>query len=134
MRLKSFLIRVPAPALLAASWILSSRSSVPMPGFNAADKLVHLVCFAALAFSWALWFPREAWSERPVKTALAVAAMTSAYGAVDELHQSFVPGRFASVLDWGADTLGGLLGGLAALAAFRLLRRKEIPGRDDAAS
>jgi VanZ family protein len=32
------------------------------------------------------------------------------YGAVDEWHQSYVPGRDVSVADWAADILGVVLG------------------------
>lgn len=34
-------------------------------------------------------------------------------GAIDEIHQSFVPGRFSSIFDWFADLLGGVIGTLA---------------------
>ncbi|SHE23773.1 hypothetical protein BPUTEOMOX_1817 [methanotrophic endosymbiont of Bathymodiolus puteoserpentis (Logatchev)] len=34
---------------------------------------------------------------------------TSLYGASDEWHQSFVPGRMSDTQDWLADTLGGVL-------------------------
>ncbi len=32
------------------------------------------------------------------------------YGALDEWHQSFVPGRDVSVADWGADIAGMIIG------------------------
>ena len=31
------------------------------------------------------------------------------YGAIDELHQIYIPGRYASVGDWIADVLGVLI-------------------------
>ncbi len=37
------------------------------------------------------------------------------YAAGDEFHQSFVPGRFAHVLDWTADVAGLLVGVLIAV-------------------
>jgi len=37
-------------------------------------------------------------------------ALAMAYGAVDELHQRFVPGRSCSLADLGADTFGAALG------------------------
>jgi VanZ family protein len=42
--------------------------------------------------------------------------VTSAFGASDEWHQSFVPGRSAEVADWVADTAG------AACAAVLYVR------------
>jgi VanZ family protein len=48
----------------------------------------------------------------------------SAYGAIDEFHQSFVPGRDCNVWDWLADTLGAFLGALAVM----LLMIKTKPG------
>jgi VanZ family protein len=42
------------------------------------------------------------------------------WGASDEFHQSFVPGRDSSVADLGADAVGGALGGAAfAVVASR---------------
>ena len=35
--------------------------------------------------------------------------IASLYGMFDELHQLFVPGRTADILDWTADFLGSLL-------------------------
>jgi VanZ family protein len=35
--------------------------------------------------------------------------VVSAYGASDEWHQSFVPGRSTDVRDWIADTIGAAL-------------------------
>ena len=37
----------------------------------------------------------------------------SLYGASDEFHQSFVPGRHVEIADWLADTLGGGVGAAA---------------------
>lgn len=34
----------------------------------------------------------------------------SVFGALDEVHQSFVPGRFASIYDFYADLVGGGIG------------------------
>ena len=98
-----------------------------MPGFNAADKLVHLVCFAALAFCWTFWFPVNDWKLRPLRGLAIVTAIVSGYGIIDEIHQYFVPGRFASVLDWVADTLGGILGGIAGMMAARIFMKLKKP-------
>jgi len=54
---------------------------------------------------------------------LAAAAMASAYGITDELHQLLVPGRMSDPVDWAVDTAGALAG--AAIAAWLLRRRAE---------
>jgi VanZ family protein len=48
--------------------------------------------------------------------------IASLYGASDELHQYFVPGRSAEVADWVADTLGALVAVLFAAWLFRSRR------------
>jgi len=54
---------------------------------------------------------------------VAIVAACSAFGALDEWHQLYIPGRSGSVDDWGADSLGGALGVAAFAAAAR--RRRE---------
>jgi VanZ family protein len=44
------------------------------------------------------------------------------YGASDEWHQSFVPGRDADLLDLLADTTGGLL----AISFIYFVNKKQI--------
>lgn len=53
----------------------------------------------------------------PLRRACLVAiACASAYGASDEFHQLFVPGRMCDPMDWLVDTAGATLGsGLAFL-------------------
>jgi VanZ family protein len=102
---------LPAPLLALTLWLLSSRSTLPMPqGVFGLDKVAHFTAYAALAFALGLWPKRESWKAHPLRTALLIVALASVYGGIDELHQSFVPGRDASVYDWIADTLGAGFG------------------------
>ena len=48
----------------------------------------------------------------------AACACASAYGATDEFHQLFVEGRMCDAADWAVDTVGALVGALAARAAL----------------
>jgi VanZ family protein len=52
------------------------------------------------------------------------------YGALDEWHQSFVPGRDANLGDWMADVVGVMLG-LMLFARFHSSSR-EGPSHDNA--
>ncbi|MFM9032630.1 MAG: VanZ family protein [Opitutaceae bacterium] len=99
----------------------SSRSSVAGPRITHFDKVVHfsvygllgtLACRAMRGRSKAWW------------ALLAV----SAFGATDEWHQYFVPGRSSELGDWIADTAGA---GVAILlycrwAAYRTLLEKPL--------
>jgi VanZ family protein len=53
-------------------------------------------------------------------------ALGVAYGASDEVHQAFVPGRSADPADWAADALG-VLAGTFAYARLRAWLRGRTP-------
>ena len=71
-----------------------------------ADKLVHGGLYLILGLSLA-WGKRRTESD---VSGLLFLLMGMGYGALDEWHQSFVPGRHASVGDWVADSAGVMLG------------------------
>ena len=52
-----------------------------------------------------------------------VLLLSIGYGATDELHQSFVPGRDPSWIDLGFDSLGAVLGLLVGALGALLVRR-----------
>jgi VanZ family protein len=91
-------------------------------------KAAHLTEFGLMAWlAWrALRKPKRkesrSWSW---KTATAALGIVILYAAIDELHQSFVPNRTASVRDVCIDTAGGLLGLAATWACYRRRKNKE---------
>lgn len=103
--------------------VATSIPNPPVPsGVARFDKVVHFAMYAVLA-GLLLWATR---GSRP--TALAVLAtllVVSAYGALDEWHQQFIPGRTMELGDWLADSFGALLG--AAAAAFTIRARTPSP-------
>lgn len=114
-----------AAAVLAALWAallfwLSSRPD-PLPALTTrlSDKVLHFVAYGTLAalLRAALATPRRA----PWRALLLAVVLASLYGASDEWHQWFVPGRSCDVRDWVADTLGAAAG--AAVAEVFLRRR-----------
>ena len=54
---------------------------------------------------------------------LAVLALAIGFGLVDELHQAFVPGRVAGLVDLGYDSLGAALFLLGLKASLHLYPR-----------
>ncbi len=104
-----------AVLVLAITWL----ALVPAPPklmTTGWDKSNHLLAFASLAFAsaWARWPQPRKW---PVLFAVVLA-----YGGAIEIAQSFLPPREADVLDLLADSLGILLGLLAAWPIARAAR------------
>lgn len=101
-----------------------SAQSNPLPEVTTHvwDKLLHASEYAGLAFLLARALRGEGapWS---VVLALAV-VMASAYGASDEVHQAFVPGRDSAIGDWLADSLGAFMGAMILRGASGLGRRR----------
>jgi VanZ family protein len=93
-------------ALLVAALIFyaSSRSHVAAPGITRIDdKFGHFGVYGLLG-------TLVCRLGRGPRGALAAMILVSAYGASDEWHQSFVPGRSTELEDWIADTIGAGLG------------------------
>jgi VanZ family protein len=74
----------------------------------------HVVAYGVLAAAALL----AMCGVRPLRRVDAViaVAITVAYGLVDELHQSLVPGRVSSFMDLAADAAGATLGVALVLA------------------
>ena len=126
-KFRKALFRLPAILLAVAIWMLSSQSTLPQPkGIFGWDKFQHMLAYLALAGTIGLWVSSAFWSRRPVIAFFAVSLVASFYGAIDEVHQYFVPGRNCNIWDWIADTLGAVIGATAIMAAaFRLHKTKE---------
>lgn len=112
----------PPLAEVIALFLLSHQPKLPdTPG---GDKVAHVAAYFVLGFFVARGLALGAvWSARAV--AVGGAGLATLHGLFDELHQSFVPGRDASVDDVVADAIGAILGALAfsALARWRPSRR-----------
>lgn len=81
------------------------------------DKAIHFSAYALLgaATAWAL--RPGSWS-RIGRAWVGVAA----FGALDEVHQHWIPGRSPDPVDWLADSAGGAVG--LALFGARTARRE----------
>lgn len=117
---------VPWALYLGLIFFLSSLSRPEEAvGFQVRDFLSHPVEYAILAVLTARLF-RRALPELMRNRWIAVSFLFSVfYGATDEIHQYFVPGRTAAWTDWFLDIFGTSLG----LAAFTLLSKRDEPLR-----
>ena len=86
-------------------------SSHPVP--SGWDKAAHFACFSVITAL--LW--RGTCGRAP----LAVLGAVVAFGALDELHQMFVPTRSAEFLDFVADATAAL-----AVCGVLFIRRKTL--------
>jgi VanZ family protein len=106
-------------------FVESSMSVAPLPG-NVSDKVAHAFGYsllgALIARAAAGGFPRPLASHAAV---LSV-AMAVLYGASDEFHQRFVPGRSADVADLIADAVGATIA-VAAVWACGILWPRLAP-------
>ncbi len=110
-------------AYAGAIFYLSSRPWSGVALFPFADKLIHFAIYAGLGFLIA-WSLRSAATPEPRRLILLAASLTALYGASDEIHQLFVPGRNCDVVDALVDALGGTAGAAAAALLFRGCCRK----------
>ena len=91
-------------------------------------KLAHFSEYACMAvLVYLMWSP---WLKHRKKLYLLVILWVFVSGACDELHQSFVPGRYCSFADVCLDTGGGAFGLLVCLTArwLRTRRRRKAGG------
>ena len=100
-------------------WLSALAAPVFGPDTDVVSVAAHFGEYVVLG---ALLFV-ALWQTRPdTRWALLVAAaigLASLYGASDEFHQLFVPGRLCDPADWLTDTLGAALGVASALAFAR---------------
>ena len=89
------------------------------------DKVAHACAFGGLA--WAVDFAlRNQGQGLPLyQRHILVFLSVSLFGALDEWHQGFIPGRDGSALDWVADSLGAGLGLFAVVLPALRSRRWE---------
>ena len=110
-------------------FMLSSRSKLPLPDstlFPGMDKVLHAFAFGCFAFSFSYWLGRDMWKAKPAVCVFIVCVVAACYGASDEIHQMFVPGRDASVYDWIADCTGALAASLVRTAIVRKKGRSRL--------
>lgn len=113
-----------APAILymLLIWALSSFpiqldfSRVPL-----RDKGVHFVEYGTLSVLLTHALRVTAPQRRAILTWGAAVIITLVWGAIDEIHQAFVPGRSSDVGDLIADGCGAVVGAMVYL----LVRRRQ---------
>ena len=103
------LLWTPVACYMAIIYAASSTPSPPEIAPGVSDKLMHLLAYAGLGIVLLRALTRR-WTDRVTPrigfTAVVIAAL---YGASDEIHQAFVPGRSMEALDLLADATGAAI-------------------------
>lgn len=112
--------------MLTLAWaaVIFGLSSIParhIPhiGFENFDKVAHACIYAVLGGLATLGFG-HAWRGKrsAVWVVAAGVALATAYGASDEFHQRWTPGRSSDVWDLAADAVGSTVGAVTAASAL----------------
>lgn len=104
--------------------LLSSVPHRSLPGDGSVTdqvitNLTHIPAYALFAVLWLKAFEHIEVANNPRKVIIGILSGLVLFAFADEFHQSFVPGRSASLMDIGLDLAGILLG----LTCFRLFFR-----------
>ena len=94
---------------MALIFVASSQPALAVTVFEFNDKVAHALVYAALGY-----FLLRALTDAAIRVPFGFASVyvitwVALYGAFDEWHQSFVPGRIVSLGDWAADVGGAAL-------------------------
>lgn len=101
------------PLLLIATIVWASGSNPTNPvNVSYSDKAIHFLVFGLIAILVVRMRRPVTW-----KWAIMTFLVVSGFGALDELRQSFTPGRSVEIEDWLADSLGAA----AAIAFYKSL-------------
>jgi VanZ family protein len=106
---------------MIAIFAASAQPKLPLQD-DVPDYVSHSLAYLVLAVLWC-WALAKAGAPTPRVALLAVLA-SALYGAADEWHQSFVPGRHSEVRDVRNDTVGAAAGAALYWGVFAALRRR----------
>ncbi len=112
-----------ALAWMAVIFVASAQPKLPFQD-DVPDLVSHSAAYFVLAVLWCRALAHG--GEVTARTALAAVAACTLYGAADEWHQSFVPGRRAEARDVRNDALGATAGAVVSLAVGTSRRRRRI--------
>lgn len=97
-------------AYMIAIWVMSSlphNAVIELPNSRVdviLKESLHLVEFAILYVLFVI--PLAISGKLTLKTSMIVAIISATYGVADEIHQSFVPYRSATIIDVVKDWIG----------------------------
>ena len=118
---------LPVTLVMGGIFYLSHQSgdSLSLPDIVNIDKFLHCGAYTVLGLAFLFALPPQWRHRHPFLAGCSVVLFCLLYGASDEFHQSFIPGRNCSGADLVADGVGGCL---AAIAHWRWEHWRERRG------
>ena len=104
---------------MAAIYYASSLSTVPGTD-GISDTLLHLAGYGGLSLVLLRALARGRWTGVTAVALVAAWTIATVYGATDEWHQMYTPGRHAEVRDLVNDAAGAVLALALAGACGRM--------------
>jgi VanZ family protein len=113
---------------LFSTLLIIYASSIPDQALLGDDSLIeqiisnlaHIPAYALLTFLWLKAFERRKFVGYFSRVNTLILIGLILFAVSDEIHQSFIPGRFASYMDIGLDFLG-IFFGLVTFKIFGLI-------------
>ena len=108
---KKYLVYAPLIMYWLLILVLTSLPGKDLPNVEMSDKVEHLLAFGGLGFLLNLSLRiQDKFTLVKKYPAWSTILIVSAYAALDELHQIYIPDRSCDILDWTADTIGVTIG------------------------
>jgi VanZ family protein len=121
--MKNVLRKIPAILVMITLFMLST-----LPGndpflnsIHLSDKIEHFIAYFVLGIAFCIWIPGKNWLVKPLVYGMLVVILCTLFGASDEYHQTFVPGRTGDLYDLAVDSIGGIV---AVFAYFLFIKTK----------
>lgn len=116
--------------MLSAIFIASHQPEpvLVFEDFTFHDKLLHMGVYFILGLSIIFALHGNFTNIGKKKIIILVLLIGCTYGFSDEIHQYFIPGRDADLLDWLAD-IAGIALSLAALGPVKNLAIRFVTGK-----
>ena len=124
-----------APFALGLTLMMAYASSIPehalwgnkSPVREVLFNFAHIPSYALLTVVWLKTFERPTISKHWLVIRIIILMGLAFFAFLDEMHQSYVPGRTADCLDAAADLLGILIGALISpLVKPRCISAKKL--------
>ena len=123
---KVYLVYAPLIVYWIMLFIATTLPASNLPSVAVSDKIKHFGAFFGLSvlLSLTLIYQNKVLLFKKYFLVSAL-VISSIYGLLDEIHQSFVPGRNSEFLDWVADSLGASAG--VFIVSYLLNKFKYFP-------